>query len=335
MNWLQGFAGDWIRALALENDVQAALNVSNVFTAARQEVQNNVAADPALVINVDAGADAHVGNIWKNLFEAKVASVSGYVNFYSGRASSQDQFAITYNARWDVTSQTWTAHDTAKPTVALLFEGGNGLFSAQRAAGAGTWTDWRTFTRGDIGAARDVFANRNLFAAAAVIATTSFDLSVALTRTRQSVSLALAELSTGGAIYRDTANGHPIKIQNNNDGVLVPLRLPAGAVLSKVEVMINRAGTTNPAVDVLKTTNNWASPGAPSASALSGSSTNPTASGYNITDFHGMTEVIDNTAEYTIRIGNVSFPGAGADLKLNDLITGIAVTYSDPGPRNH
>lgn len=271
------------------------------------EVTNSDASVAALVTRDNADDDANASNKYKAVLGFELGASLGYVNIYAGTAAGEAQYAITLNAVWDTTAQNWHADNTGQSSLALLFKQSTGLQVSRRPSGSGTWTTWPT-AAGDLAVSGDCKV-------------TTGDFKYTSPRTRTTL---IPIIPAGGGFF--STFGTDISI-DAADIVLVPLKMPNGAVVHTVEVMIDPGGTSAVTVKAHKRSGHtWGgSPAAPTMTTIATSTTSGGALQVILVDFGGLTfDSSDQELWISIQGGNTG-----------DVIWGArAVNWTDPGPIN-
>lgn len=343
-NWWQGVVGQWTRWLdsqvidalsriaAVEPvAADAALrSVANTF-AKRQTInsENGWADSPLLATDQRPGDDptdlssigaAAGSNKWKQiLYFPTDAGSACYVGFFVGQGTKR--LALTYNARWHIPSQKWRLLDTARPAYAIVCRDARFIVST-RAAGAGPWDDWPETS----GGGGDLVVNGIAQVGSHVyIADGVGEYNYSTLRARvMSIPLAMAY---GNAIQRDVSTGWISFTDPANAELVLPIRLPAGAVLDKVEFIVEEKTTFQFQSAAFEYTPNFAaSPPSVARTGGFGNATPSPGAGVKIASASFGNRTIDSTHRYEASL----VPGASAS---GDNVRAARVTFTDPGPR--
>lgn len=117
-------------------------------------------------------------------------------------------------------------------------------------------------------------------------------------------------------------------------GLAIPFIIPTGCILTTVRVLINPfvVSISGPQFFVSRIRSNFTTPAAPSATILASSSTYTAGAGA----WQVMTTgVFSETVDRSIRSYAVHFQSSTAASGSNhDLVGGVEITFTDPGPRN-
>lgn len=174
----------------------------------------------------------------------------------------------------------------------------------------------------DLVVGSDIDAGGNVYGAGDVLAGDEFKYTPAQAKTVQvPLSSALVDGDWEfGANFSITFNATFIN-------AIVPLRLPTGAVLTRVRVLFEHAGSAQASVQLLKRSGvNFGGLSAPVQTVIT-STLGAASSGIKAADFTGLTTPINNAAEeYFVSMA----PG-----QIGDHLLAVEATFTDPGPRNH
>jgi hypothetical protein len=299
LNALLGNIDEWVKYLDEQNEL--------FFEKLRDMVE---ASSSIPVLSVASTAHDHPSsssNIWKEALKFAVADGT-FMRLLAGDGPS-GMWAITVNARWNAASgaQNWSHDDPTKPAM-LTVTGGDGSLStaiAPATGGPSTWTDWGN--TGVMGASEFVYA-------------------VPITRIVALQHYEATPLTTFGAAngwYTDSAR---ITATLASDKCRIPIRLPHGATLDSVEVIVDQATSTGISFDVLRNSApNYSSPAAGSQSTLKTATAN-SSTGVKKVSLTAIAHTVNNADEFYL------FATAGG---VGDKILGARVTFTDPGPRNY
>jgi hypothetical protein len=168
-------------------------------------------AEPVLSTTRVPAAD----NRWALLFSAPL-EVNRHLRMFQGGFSGAGRFIITVNAKWDVTLQEWSRDDNTGEASALIMATDYISFHYV-AAGSSPWSTWPTDS-GTIGNVR---------------CSGEFRYTEAKTRVR---TIPVTS-GTGHVGFSDIDGSCAPLILDDHTFIRWPIRLPFGAVLSKVHVI--------------------------------------------------------------------------------------------------
>lgn len=297
---------------------------------------------PVFATNTDSHKQ-NGSNIWKLLIRAPLPpSSSRWVRVYVGDWSAAT-FAITVNARWEASDQTWNQDSTGESNLFRFTQGEWHLYgkaSGASAWGNGSWDTSRGVVRigdtlhvgNDINAGDDITAGDQLVAGGDIYvgndAHITHNLRVGddfLYSTPPTRNTPVA-LSSGYGINFKTFEAY--LVVGSSDVVTWPILLPHGAVLQQIQFMLNKSGTASDShFTIVKKSPNWGAPGTVSGSGVGDYQADAVAlGGFQIVTIDCDDEVISGVKEY-----ECTFSGSSDN---DDQIHAIRVTWTDPGPRN-
>lgn len=260
------------------------------------------------------------------------------VRMYWGQndSDSEGAFCITLNALYSTdTSDSWYADDAGQPSFALFMHQTK-LRTAVKSNGDLHW-DWAfkgaldvghidstgVVSTGDVSAVDDVIAGDDVTAGGEFLYTGTHARTGGITLA--DVYGAYKRLTTG-EIAIDTSVPDPLQ------RAVWPIRLPVGAVLGDIEVIVLQSSADQILMSLQIRTLNFASPGAASVS------TPTTVLASTSIGYKKLTLVVGGTTiaadkEYVVMFQTNSGLSPGV---ANDYVVGIRMLdWHDPGPINH
>jgi hypothetical protein len=309
LNWIFGNIDEWTKYLDEQNDLLPG-KLADL-------VQAN--ADAPLVASQSTAQD-HPGNAtnaWKEIFKFAIANGT----FFRLLVSDGDaaHWAITTNAKWNPApsgpfSQAWSHDDPTEPAYLINLESDGSVIYGKVPASGGpsTWENWAGATlRADEQVISDSFVHAS-----------------PITRTKMLPLFEAQPLALDTGTYWWT-QGSPACLEANaaGDEVRIPIRLPAGAVLQSVQVMVDQETAATMTCRVFRNGgHDFTTPAAGSQTQLA-SVTTTSATGVKVASMSSINHTVDNsTGELYL------FVEAGA---AADRIRAARVTFTDPGPRNY
>lgn len=327
-NWWQALVGQWTRWLesqiaalftrADELDAHVALtDRTNTFTFPQIINADADNPDTPLLSTTQLPGDytPTPTNRWK-LELAFPSSATVWAGFYVGQGA--DRFAIAHNARWHLPTQRWRQLDAAIGSFALVCRDDKFIMS-RVAAGTAPWSNWPQTDSADFYAG-DIYAGDTASAAVYAYPTP--------TPTRTTIiplSYAIGGKRIAGDLY----------FVADPPEIIIPIKLPAGAILAMAEVMVYKAaagGTLS--ATLYRKTYTW----------------NGASSGHTWTAI-GSDSVANAPINWSVLAPvTVNAPGGDDERLISeamnydlhviggttaDFVAGVRVTWSDPGPRNH
>lgn len=288
----------------------ARTDVANVFNQGQRfDIAN------AAVAMIQRVTEATAGNVWRNELEYKINN-SLYVRMYSGNGvpgTGGGMWIITTNARWQpgAGEQMWAKDDPARESNALRCIDGE-LHWYGKAAGGASWgpTGWDT-GRGHMKVGDHVIA-------------AGFDYPAPLPVRVKSLSLLTA--FGNGVLYDNTTGFLSYKTGIDYAPLIIPIQLPAGAILDKVEFIVDQSTGNQFTGYSVEYAPNYVTLGLTRNVINSGNATTSGA-GLKLATISFSNRTIVSGNRYEVVLG----PGAAGA----DTVRDARVYFADPGPRNH
>ncbi len=308
-------------------DNAARKDEENVFTAGAQFIDPPEADYPMIASHRSADT-VDSGNQWMKVHEFKLGEAAAhYWRLYVGVGS--DKWAITENAKWHIPTQKWRQDDDGQDSIGLVATG-SGLQFGRVLAGESPWDSWPTPAGTTLGLYDLIAAGAVLCDAGFLVSTGEFSYSTARQRT--------TPLEHDHAIGAYQVNSDGSIQPTSGSAIEIPVRLPAGTVLDRIDVMVEQAGTGLSLCDFQQRGPGiqWNTypvaavpPDAPGTGATIIASANAAASAtvQTVPIIFGAPHTILATRVYRIR-----FTRAQAGDKIHAI---QAVNWEDPGPRNY
>lgn len=294
-------------------NADAALrSVINRFTAA-QIINVLTEADVPLLSTESTPDDyaPNAANRWKlELAFGQKSGSASYAALFVGQPP--DGLALISNARWHLQTQKWRQLDATKPSAALVLRGGQCIASTAP-AGTAPWSDWPTTGAPGGG---DVVAGG--------------EFSFVPGRTRTSlVNLGLASIPGGPnggppvtGWFRNNTTGY-WECGNSSAQIIVPIQLPRGAVLTKIEVRHGVLEGQSPDIKFLQRAPKWGvGENTPDIDSQPFGASDAIWPNLGNATWTGTATINNQTTEYEVRMFNA----------FN--LAAVRLTWTDSGPRN-
>lgn len=347
----------------------AKLNLPNAFTAGSTsntylrgpiEVNDPDADNAGFVVRTTADDDSHPGNKYKAVEGYNVGASRGYMNVYTGTTGSEAQFIMAINAVWDSAAQNWFPDNTGFDSLALMWVQGSGLRVSRRPAGAGTWATWPTnagdFDAGGTLTAKTLQSVDNTIVGSDGIGTLTVHGASTLIGFVDVTGIlaATGNIRTGGFFNYDTppttqflvsifdaigaydGAGAGFVLNYDEAGlpylkgsgatkiIEIPFKLPVGGTFTECQIMADVTGDLVAQV-YKRSAYNFGGPTLPTESTLGGGiGVLGGGGGLAVYSSGAFSELVSRSAEYRLHLH--------ADTGVK--IYGIALTCTEPGPRN-